>query len=416
MTYRQIVFDIDGTLIDTEKATLHSLQETVRRLQQRTVTLSDLKFAMHLPGRETLRQLGIGDIEPAMHVWGEYFFQYASSIRLFGGVRELLEALKERHFILGMITSQTREEFRQVFPSSMAHFFTTVICADDCVHPKPDPEPMERYRRESGAEKEEILYIGDSASDMQCAAAAGVDGGLALWGGRSPRHIKATCYFNQPEDVLSLVTQRAAIQAHQPWLGWAMELQALGQAGLAYSKDRFDRERFERIRDIAAEMMSLKTGISKDHVKDLFCSETGYQTPKLDTRAAIFEQHKILLVQERSGTWSLPGGWVDVDQSVRSNTVKEVREEAGLDVAALRVIAVQDRNAHNYPVYAYGVCKIFVQCAIIGGRFRENCETIASRFFGLDELPPLSEEKNTAEQIRMCFRAYREKDWQTQFD
>lgn len=78
-----------------------------------------------------------------------------------------------------------------------------------------------------------------------------------------------------------------------PWLDWAVELQAMGQAGLTYSEDPFDRERFQRLRDIAAEMLSYKTELPLETVKDLFCCETGYQTPKLDTRAAIIQDGKI---------------------------------------------------------------------------------------------------------------------------
>lgn len=129
-----------------------------------------------------------------------------------------------------------------------------------------------------------------------------------------------------------------------------------------YGKDIFDKERYERIRDIASEMVAFKTDIPSDKVKDLFCCETGYQTPKLDSRAAIFKGDKILLVQEKNGRWSLPGGWVDVNISVKENVIKEVKEEAGLDVTADMVIAVQDREKHNLPVYAYKVCK-FLCCA-----------------------------------------------------
>lgn len=98
------------------------------------------------------------------------------------------------------------------------------------------------------------------------------------------------------------------------WLKWAKELQFLAQVGLAYTKDDFDKERFERIRAIAAEMMSLQSGLPLEQVQGLFCNETGFQTPKLDTRAAIFADNKILLVKEKNGTWSMPGGWVDVMQ------------------------------------------------------------------------------------------------------
>ena len=201
-----------------------------------------------------------------------------------------------------------------------------------------------------------------------------------------------------------------------PWLDWAVELQALAQAGLHYGKDPFDIERFQRIRDIAAEMLARGTDLPLETVTDLFCCESGYQTPKLDTRAAVFQNGRILLVRENDGRWSLPGGWVDVNVSVGENTAKEVREEAGLEVIPRRVIAVQDREKHNRPVYAWKICKVFVLCALVGGEFRPNSETTASGYFSLEDLPPLAEEKNTQEQVEMCFAAYRDKNWKTLMD
>ena len=201
-----------------------------------------------------------------------------------------------------------------------------------------------------------------------------------------------------------------------PWLEWAKELQFIAQAGLTYTKDPFDKERFERVREIAAEIISLQGRLPLEQVKDLFCNETGFQTPKLDTRAAIFKHDKILLVEENDGTWSMPGGWVDVMETVKSNTVKEVKEEAGLDVEAVRVIALHDRNQHNQPPYAYNVCKVFVLCEVKGGCFHPNLETVGSGYFGLDELPPLSVDKNSCQQIEMCFSAYRDENWQVEFD
>ena len=200
------------------------------------------------------------------------------------------------------------------------------------------------------------------------------------------------------------------------WLSWAVELQSIAQAGIYYGKDPYEKERFERIREIAAEMIARQSEIPVAKVTDLFCSEIGYQTPKLDTRAAVFQNGKILLVKENNGTWSLPGGWVDVHVSVKENTVKEVKEEAGLDVTADMVIAVQDREKHNLPVYAYKVCKIFILCTALGGTFESNIETVESNYFGPDELPQLAEEKNNEEQIRMCFDAYRSDSWKTLFD
>ena len=114
------------------------------------------------------------------------------------------------------------------------------------------------------------------------------------------------------------------------WLEWAVELQSLSQSALAYCKDPFDIERFHRIREISAEMVALHTDLPLEKVKDLFCGETGYQTPKLECRAAVFQEGKILLVQENNGLWTLPGGWMDVGLSVGENTAKEAREEAGV--------------------------------------------------------------------------------------
>lgn len=198
---------------------------------------------------------------------------------------------------------------------------------------------------------------------------------------------------------------------------WAMEIQSLAQIGLTYTENTYDIERYERLRDISAEMIAEKSDISLEKVKDLFCNETGYQTPKLDTRAAIFKDGKILLVHENNGTWSLPGGWCDVLESVKSNTIKEVKEETGLEVEAIKIISIQDRNKHNKPIYAYGICKIFVLCNIIGGEFVENIETTETRYFSLDEIPNnLAEEKTNKEQIEMCFNAFNNENWQTQFD
>lgn len=202
----------------------------------------------------------------------------------------------------------------------------------------------------------------------------------------------------------------------EPWLNWAAELQSLAQAGLYYGKDPFDLERYQRIRDIAAEMVAHQCELPLETVKGFFCNETGYQTPKMDTRSAIFQGEKILLVQELDGTWALPGGWVDFNVSVRENAIKEVKEEAGLDVSADLLIAVLDKDKHHSSVHPFKICTSFVLCTVLGGSFTPNIETVGSRYFGLDELPPLSLEKTTAEEIALCFEAYHAQQWTTVFD
>lgn len=202
------------------------------------------------------------------------------------------------------------------------------------------------------------------------------------------------------------------------WIDFAIRIQSIAQAGLCYGENQYDQERYRELRQIAAEMLSLKTDLPVEKVYDLFCNETGYQTPKVDTRAAVFQNGKILLVHENNGTWSLPGGWCDVDQSVSSNTQKEVAEEAGLTVTPERIIAIQDWRKHNVVNFAYGVVKVFVLCKYDGiGEFSENIETTETGFFGKDELPDnLAAEKCTSDQIRMCFEAYENPQAPTLFD
>lgn len=201
------------------------------------------------------------------------------------------------------------------------------------------------------------------------------------------------------------------------WLEFALRIQSIAQAGLEYGTDKFDRERYAELRKIAAEMIATKTDVSPDKVYGLFCNETGYQTPKVDTRAAVFVNDKILLVHENNGTWALPGGWCDVDQSVATNTVKEVQEETGLAVTPIRLIAVQDWRKHNAVNYIYGVVKIFLMCRYDSGRFEENIETSEIGYFDRDTLPDnLAVEKSTREQIMMCFDAHDNPNWQVLFD
>lgn len=201
------------------------------------------------------------------------------------------------------------------------------------------------------------------------------------------------------------------------WIEFAIEIQSIAQAGLTYGKDIYDMERYTRLREIAAEMLACKTDLPVEKVTDLFCNETGYQTPKIDTRAAVFQENKILLVRENDGRWTLPGGWCEVNLSVAENTVKETYEEAGIHVTADELIAVQYRNKHNVPIYVYGIVKIFVLCTAVDGTFVPNSETTESSYFGKEEIPEnLAAEKVNLEQIMMCFEANEAEHWKPLFD
>lgn len=189
------------------------------------------------------------------------------------------------------------------------------------------------------------------------------------------------------------------------WLEWAKEIQAISQAGLAYTKDVYDKERFEQLRALSISIMQEYTEAGSDKIRTLFASETGYQTPKVDVRAVIFQDGKLLLVREKAdGAWALPGGWADIGLSPSEVAVKEVQEEAGYGVRPVRLLAVLDKKFHRHPPSPFHVYKMFIQCEITGGAAGIGTETSAVGFFERDALPPLSEERNTAEQLDRLFQ------------
>ena len=189
------------------------------------------------------------------------------------------------------------------------------------------------------------------------------------------------------------------------WLEWAKQLQSIAQAGLTYSKDVYDIERFEMIRNLSVEIINEYTSLDRATIKELFINETGYATPKVDIRAVVFRENKILMVKETNdGEWSLPGGWGDIGLTPSEVAVKEVKEESGFDVRASKLIAVFDKKCHPHPPSLYHVYKLFIQCEITGGQPQEGIETIAVDFFAENELPSLSVARNTASQIELAFK------------
>lgn len=189
------------------------------------------------------------------------------------------------------------------------------------------------------------------------------------------------------------------------WLEWAKQLQSIAQAGLTYSKDDFDVERFKLIREISTEMISTHTDLDQDKVQEVFASETGYATPKVDVRAVVFRDEKILLVKEKKdGVWSLPGGWADIGLTASEVAVKEVKEESGFGVVANRLLAVLDMKRHPHPPSLHHIYKLFFECEIVGGEATTGLETNDVGFFPEDDLPPLSVARNTESQLRMIFQ------------
>ncbi|GKU77415.1 NUDIX hydrolase [Paenibacillus sp. L3-i20] len=189
------------------------------------------------------------------------------------------------------------------------------------------------------------------------------------------------------------------------WLEWAKHIQAIAQTGLTYAKDVYDIERYEELRHISVDILTNYTTVSKEKISLLFASEIGYATPKVDIRGVVFRDNKILLVREKGdGAWALPGGWGDIGYSPSEVAVKEIKEESGFDVTPTRLLAVLDKKFHNHPPEPYHVYKFFIQCEIIGSEAVTGIETSAVEFFAHDDLPPLSLERNTIQQVKTMFQ------------
>lgn len=189
------------------------------------------------------------------------------------------------------------------------------------------------------------------------------------------------------------------------------------QSGLAFSKDIYDIERYEELRNISIEIMAEHTELDMDKVRDLFTNETGYQTPKVDVRGVVFKNNQILLVKENiDDKWALPGGFCDIGLSPSENVVKEIKEESGFDVIPIRLIALLDKNKHSHPPEAYHYYKIFIMCEITGGKPTLGTETNNINFFSEHNLPQLSTNRNTESQIKTLFEFLRNPEKETIFD
>lgn len=178
------------------------------------------------------------------------------------------------------------------------------------------------------------------------------------------------------------------------WLPIIQRLNAIAKTGLAYSQSDYDRERYEEIRDISLMVLAEMSNVSIEHIIHLLPSEIGYVTPKVDIRAIIFRgTDELLMVQEKidNNRWTVPGGWADVGYSPFEIAVKETREETGLEVEAIKLLAVFDTKKHTHPVEPWYVYKFFILCMVTGGDLmQQTIETSGASWIKFESIPDLS--------------------------
>jgi ADP-ribose pyrophosphatase YjhB (NUDIX family) len=202
------------------------------------------------------------------------------------------------------------------------------------------------------------------------------------------------------------------------WLLWARELQAIAQTGLTFGNDRYDLERYQRLRAIAVEMLAVNSNTPIEQVRDLFAQDVGYPTPKIDVRAAVFRDERILLVREiGDGRWTLPGGWADVNQSAQECVEREVKEESGFDARAIKLAGIYDyRRQGNASSHPYSIYKLFFICELLGGEASASLETSAAEFFARDQLPELSLGRTNPRQIERMYEHRHRPDLPADFE
>ncbi len=206
-------------------------------------------------------------------------------------------------------------------------------------------------------------------------------------------------------------------ESHHPWLEWIKQVHAVARWGLTYAKDPFDLERYEVLLKLSVAMMADFAQLDTTRIENLFANEVGYLTPKVDVRGVVFEEGKLLMVQEKwDGRWTIPGGWADIGLSPAEVAAKEVQEEAGLIVKPVKMLAMLDKKFYPHPASPYHIYKVFMRCEIVSGEISTGLESQGVGFFSPDQLPELSSHRVTHEQITMLFQHYHDPHRPTDFD
>lgn len=205
MSYKTIIFDVDGTILDNEKQNICSLQQLLLSLTHKQYSYEELYFCLGIPGDVTLARLNIPNPAEKQKLWYELSEQYEHLVKPFPGITETLTALRDKNIRLGIVTSRPRDKYEEFLEQyHFTGYFDKAVCSGETEKPKPSPEPLVALLKELHTEPSEALYVGDSVYDMECAANAGVDGALALWGACQPDKIVSTWKLKRPQDILRL--------------------------------------------------------------------------------------------------------------------------------------------------------------------------------------------------------------------
>jgi ADP-ribose pyrophosphatase YjhB (NUDIX family) len=198
---------------------------------------------------------------------------------------------------------------------------------------------------------------------------------------------------------------------------WIRKVQAIAQNGLAFTQDPFDRERYLQLQELAVNALHIELAVPLATARAFWEGEHGYATPKVDVRGAVFKDERVLLVRERSdGRWTLPGGWVDVNDAPSQAVAREILEESGYQARAVKLAALVDKNRHPHPPGVHHIYKLMFLCELLGGQAAAGTETDAVDFFPLTALPQLSTGRILESQIQRLYQHQLQRALPTDFD
>ncbi|HBT73832.1 MAG TPA: HAD family hydrolase [Lysinibacillus sp.] len=205
---RAIIFDVDGTILDTEQAILQSLQRTLREETQKEYSFEALRFALGIPGKDALQRLKVDNIEAVHQKWSAAVLDFSHEVAVFENLEEVIQQLARTSLQMGIVTSKTAQEVADEFdPFGLSGYFQHIVSASDTEKHKPHPEPLLKCLDTLQVAPEEAIYIGDSIYDFQCAKQAGSKFALALWGAKTTTGFKNADYvLQEPKDILTLIS------------------------------------------------------------------------------------------------------------------------------------------------------------------------------------------------------------------
>jgi HAD superfamily hydrolase (TIGR01549 family) len=398
--FHAVLFDLDGTLANTLPLCIRAFREAIEPAVGRAVSDAEI-IATFGPSEEgTIRALAPHNYDESLAAYLHHYERlHPACPALFGGMMDLLRDLRRHGVRLGLVTGKgERSTLLSLRQFGLEDMFELVETGSPSGPRK--PEALRIILDAWALAPGEAVYIGDVPSDVTAARAVGMPVVSAAWAGTADM---ASLRAENPDFLAASIGDlrtwlwprlQATVQpSAAAWLGIAQRLEALAQAGLAYNPHVYDAERYQEILSLSQRMLGGLTGLPLSLFEEAVALERGYPTPKVDIRALVFRAtDEILMVREKSdgGRWSLPGGWADVGHTPFEVAVKEVREETGLTVAPVRLLALWDMRKHPHPPQAFSIYKTVILCRVLDGELQaETPETLDARWVARDELPQL---------------------------